>query len=218
MAGTSWSGVVIISARRGTHGAYRTVATDRLASGDANFAVDVPLPPARWQFRARFQDPGQLVASSPRTVHGTVGAPAPAIVSRLRPIASRAAVTSARARSIVSPSGIIPARPMLIRTLQICGADFLLLRRHAKVLRDGCDVILIHRRFLLFALFAPIGGYVRQQRRLGMLRRHLRGWMREKQIFCQPAFVFRNGSKSFQSLGVHDGQIEAGFRAVIQKY
>ena len=75
-------GVVIISARRGTRGAYRTVATDRLASGDANFAVDVPLSAARWQFRARFQDPGQLVASSTRTVRGTVGPRATAVVSR----------------------------------------------------------------------------------------------------------------------------------------
>ena len=58
------------------------MATDRLASGDANFAVDVPLKAAHWQFRARFQDPGQLVASSTRTVRGTVGARATAVVSR----------------------------------------------------------------------------------------------------------------------------------------
>src|SRR5579871_2927282 len=43
-------------------------------------------------------------------------------MSRLRMTASFAALTSARLRSIVSPSGRIPARPMLIRTRQSCGA------------------------------------------------------------------------------------------------
>jgi hypothetical protein len=46
----------------------------------------------------------------------------PTITSRLRAIASRAAEASARLRSIVSPSGMTPARPMLIRVRHGCGA------------------------------------------------------------------------------------------------
>ncbi len=75
-------GLVVVTARRGNRGGYRTVATDRLASGDGNFAVDVPLSAAHWQFRARFQDPGQLVASATRSVRAAVGPRATALVSR----------------------------------------------------------------------------------------------------------------------------------------
>ncbi len=45
----------------------------------------------------------------------------PTTKSRCRAIASRAAPTSARARSIVSPSGRMPARPMLTSTRPGCG-------------------------------------------------------------------------------------------------
>jgi hypothetical protein len=48
----------------------------------------------------------------------------PTMKSRFFAIASFAAPTSARAMSIVSPSGRMPARPMLISTRPRCGADF----------------------------------------------------------------------------------------------
>ena len=46
----------------------------------------------------------------------------PMIVFRLRSIAARAAPTSARLMSIVSPSGKMPARPTLISTRPTFGA------------------------------------------------------------------------------------------------
>ena len=47
----------------------------------------------------------------------------PTMKSRFLAIASRAAATSARARSIVSPSGRMPARPIFMRTRPCCGAE-----------------------------------------------------------------------------------------------
>ncbi|MDQ6729366.1 MAG: hypothetical protein M3022_03430 [Actinomycetota bacterium] len=94
---THADGTVTISARRSGRGGYHTVAVDRLASGDGNFAVDLPLAAARWQFRARFQDPGRLVASRARSVRGTVGARPTTIVSRFSVRLDRGRIT-ARAR------------------------------------------------------------------------------------------------------------------------
>ena len=46
----------------------------------------------------------------------------PTTMSRCRAMASRAASTSARSRSMVSPPGRMPARPMLTRMRPCCGA------------------------------------------------------------------------------------------------
>jgi len=86
-------GTVTVFARKGGRGGYRKLAVDRLAAGDGNFAVDVPLAAARWQFRARFEDGRQLVAGTSRTVRGTVGGRPATIVSRASLRVSRGRVT-----------------------------------------------------------------------------------------------------------------------------
>lgn len=85
---------VTIQGRTGGHGRYRTLAIDRLAAGDASFAVSVPATAGHWRFRARYADPGQVVGSSSRTVGGAVG-PRPAVaiaVHSVRIVSGRATV------------------------------------------------------------------------------------------------------------------------------
>ena len=113
-------GEVIVSARRGRHGRYRTVATDRLAAGDANFAVDVPLSAARWQFRARFQDPGQLMASAPRTVRAAVAAGATAFVSRYSLGIGRGRVTL---HATLRPAAGVGASTLVLLALRTAGSS-----------------------------------------------------------------------------------------------
>src|SRR5258707_14679992 len=50
-----------------------------------------------------------------------------------------------------------------------------------------------------------------------MVRRNIRGRMREEKIFGEAALVFGNGGEALEFLGVDDGEIEAGFGAVIKE-
>jgi ABC-type tungstate transport system permease subunit len=65
---------VTVLARRNGTGRFRKVATDRLSSSDANFAVAVNLIPGRWQFKVSYQDPRQVVGATSKNVSATVGA------------------------------------------------------------------------------------------------------------------------------------------------
>ena len=73
-------GTVTVSARHAGHGAYRRVATVRLASGDGNFAVAVTRAAGRWQFRVAYADPRQVVGTTSRAVTATVAGPAARVV------------------------------------------------------------------------------------------------------------------------------------------
>ena len=68
------NGTITVLARAvGKHGAFKTVATERLASNQGNFAILAPLPPGGWNFKVKFSDRGQVVAATSRTVTVTIG-------------------------------------------------------------------------------------------------------------------------------------------------
>lgn len=72
-------GTVTVFARAvGKKGAFRKVATDRLATSQGNFAISAPLAAGRWDVKLKFQDSKQgVVAAGSRTVRVTIG-PRPA--------------------------------------------------------------------------------------------------------------------------------------------
>ena len=72
--------VTILAAQQGSKKGFKKIATDNLASSDANWAVAVSLAPGKWLVEAKYQDPGQVVAAPARTVKVTVGAkPKPSV-------------------------------------------------------------------------------------------------------------------------------------------
>jgi tungstate transport system substrate-binding protein len=67
-------GTVTVLARAvGRHGAFKTVATERLASNQGNFAILAPLAPGGWNVKVKFSDRSQVVAATSRTVKVTIG-------------------------------------------------------------------------------------------------------------------------------------------------
>jgi tungstate transport system substrate-binding protein len=66
--------VTVLAKKQGSKGGFKKVATDNLASNDANWAVAVTLAPGKWVVQAKYQDPNQVVAANPRTVKVTVSA------------------------------------------------------------------------------------------------------------------------------------------------
>jgi hypothetical protein len=71
-------GTVTVFARAvGQTGPFRKVATDRLATSQANFAISAPLAAGGWEVKVKFQDPKQgIVAATSRTATVTT-TPAP---------------------------------------------------------------------------------------------------------------------------------------------
>jgi len=67
-------GTVAVLARAvGKKGAFKKVATERLASNQGNFAILAPLAPGNWNVKVKFSDSGQVVAATSRTVKVTIG-------------------------------------------------------------------------------------------------------------------------------------------------
>ncbi len=67
-------GTVTVLARAvGKRGAFRKVATERLASSQGNFAILAGLAPGNWNVKVKFSDRGQVVAATSRTVKVTIG-------------------------------------------------------------------------------------------------------------------------------------------------
>ena len=66
--------VTIMAKKQGSKNGFKKVATDKLASNDANWAVAPKLGSGKWLVQAKYQDPKQVVAASPRTVKVTVKA------------------------------------------------------------------------------------------------------------------------------------------------
>ena len=62
----------------------------------------------------------------------------------------------------------------------------------SEMLRDGHDVELVNRRFLRFALLAPVFRHIAQQFRLRVASRNFLRPVLEEQILRQPPFVFGN--------------------------
>src|SRR5437660_8230635 len=86
------------------------------------------------------------------------------------------------------------------------------------MLGDGGDMKLIDGGALLFRLLAPIGGNIAKERGGRMVGGKLRGRMRKEKIFGEAALVFGNGREALELFGVHDGEVETGFGAVIEEH
>src|SRR6266478_6088812 len=87
----------------------------------------------------------------------------------------------------------------------------------AEMLGDRGDVELIYGGALLFRLLAPIGWDIAKEGGFRMAGGDFRGRMGEEEIFGKAAFVFGNGSEALEFFGVDDGEVETGFRAVIEE-
>ncbi len=66
--------VTLFAKLAGSKKGFKKVATNKLASSDANWAAAVTLAPGKWLVQAKYQDPGQVVAAPPRTVKVTITA------------------------------------------------------------------------------------------------------------------------------------------------
>ena len=114
-------GTMTVFARAaGSTGAFRKVATDRLATSQGNFAISAPLAAGAWDVKVKFQDPKQgVVAATSRTVRVTIG-PSPA---------SRVSLSSLKTRKggftlsgTAAPSGQAGAKIELLRLNATPGA------------------------------------------------------------------------------------------------
>jgi tungstate transport system substrate-binding protein len=67
--------VTLFATQFGSKKGFKKVATYKLAANDANFAVVLPkLGQGTWLVKAKYSDPGQVVAAPDRTIKVTVGA------------------------------------------------------------------------------------------------------------------------------------------------
>ena len=57
-------GSVALLARSGHRGAFKQIATASLSSADQSFALSAPRKPGKWSFEVRFEDPGQVLATT----------------------------------------------------------------------------------------------------------------------------------------------------------
>ena len=114
-------GTVTVFARAvGAKGAFKNVATDRLATSQGNFAISAPLGAGAWDVKVKFQDPKQgIVAATSKTVRVTIGA---------KP-ASSISLTSVKTRKggftlsgTATPSGESGAKVELLRLNATPGA------------------------------------------------------------------------------------------------
>jgi hypothetical protein len=114
-------GTVTVFARAvGKTGAFRKVATDRLATSQGNFAISAPLAAGTWDVKVKFQDPKQgVVAATSRTVRVTIG-PKPASSVSLSSLKTRKGGFTASATA--SPSGGSGAKIELLRLNATPGA------------------------------------------------------------------------------------------------
>jgi ABC-type tungstate transport system permease subunit len=114
-------GTMTVFARAvGKKGAFRKVATDRLATSQGNFAISAPLAPGGWEVKVKFQDPKQgIVAATSRTVNVTI-TPAPTSSISLHSVkGTRGGFTLA---GDASPSGESGAKIELLRLSTAAGA------------------------------------------------------------------------------------------------
>ncbi len=114
-------GTVTVWARAvGKKGAFRKVATDRLATSQGNYAISVPLAAGSWNIKVKFQDPKQgVVAATSRTVKVTI-APRPASSIRLTSVKTRKGGFTLTGAA--GPSGESGAQVVLLRLNAAPGA------------------------------------------------------------------------------------------------
>ena len=109
----------------------------------------------------------------------------------------------------------VVGQPLIQR--QIGGLLFHPLRGPAEMVAHGRDVILIHRDLLFAALLAPVLRHSLQDLVVRMIGRHVGGRGIEQQVFRQPPLFHRDRREALQAFGIHDRQVQASLRAVIQE-
>ncbi|MBV8219395.1 MAG: hypothetical protein JO325_13090 [Solirubrobacterales bacterium] len=113
-------GTVTVFARGGKKGAFRKVATDRLATSQGNFAISVPLAAGARNVKVSFQDPKQgVVAAMSRTVTVTISSKPASSVSLRSVKGTRGGFTVA---GRTTPSGESGAKVELLRLNTATGA------------------------------------------------------------------------------------------------
>jgi tungstate transport system substrate-binding protein len=114
-------GTVAVFARAvGKKGAFKKVATQRLATSQGNFAISVPLAAGAWNIKVKFQDPKQgVVAATSRTVKVTIAAK-PASSVKLTSVKTRKGGFTLSGAA--SPSGESGAKIVLLRLNTAPGA------------------------------------------------------------------------------------------------
>jgi ABC-type tungstate transport system permease subunit len=115
------NGTVAVFARAlGKKGAFRKVATDRLATSQGNFAISAPLGAGAWDVKVKFTDPKQgVVAATSRTVRVRIGPKAASSVT-LNSLKTRKGGFSVAGTA--TPSGESGAKVELLRLNTAPGA------------------------------------------------------------------------------------------------
>ncbi|MGA8335797.1 MAG: substrate-binding domain-containing protein [Solirubrobacteraceae bacterium] len=112
--------VTVLARAGGKTGAFKRVATERLATTQGNFAISVPLAAGGWEVKVKFQDPKQgIVAVISRTVKVTI-TPGPASSVSLNSVNPRKG--GFRLFGTASPSGESGAKIELLRLNATPGA------------------------------------------------------------------------------------------------
>jgi tungstate transport system substrate-binding protein len=103
--------VTVFARAVGKKGAFKKVATDRLGTTQGNYAISVPLAAGSWEVKVKFQDKGQVVAASSRTVTVTIAA---APTSSVRLSSAKAKKAALTVGGTVSPGAASGAKVELL--------------------------------------------------------------------------------------------------------
>jgi len=103
--------VTVLARAAGKKGAFKKVASGRLAATQGNFAVSAPLAAGRWQVEVRFQDRGQVYAATSRAVTVTIGGKPASSVGLHSASAKKGKLT---VRGTVSPAAASGAKVELL--------------------------------------------------------------------------------------------------------
>ena len=105
--------VAFYATQFGSNKGFKKVATHKLAASDANFAVVLPsLGQGTWLVKAKYSDPGQVVAAPDRTIKVTVG-------SKPNTSVSFSSVKVAKGGKVTVSGTIKPGAPASGATIQV---------------------------------------------------------------------------------------------------
>ena len=95
----------------GKHGAFKKVASQRLTATQGNFAISVPRAAGAWNFKTKFTDPGQVVATTSKTIKVTI---APKPTSRVSLSSVKAKNATLTVKGTAAPAGEAGAKVELL--------------------------------------------------------------------------------------------------------
>ena len=113
-------GTIAVFARAaGKHGAFKKVASQRLTATQGNFAISVPRAAGAWNFKTKFTDPGQVVATTSNTIKVTI---APKPISRVSLSSVKAKNATLTVKGTAAPAGEAGAKVELLALDTATGA------------------------------------------------------------------------------------------------